>query len=148
MRKLFAGLAVVGVATFVAGPVSATQGAHFMPATDGSVADNGALVITIDEAGLGNALVSYTLDWTAVANYGCINGGGNHPQASNKETVETGAALDFNEQAKNGRVQVTFAVPGTPSSSNARSVARVATAISTRRRWPTYFGVMSVPSAS
>ena len=41
-----------------------------------------------------------------------------------------------------------LAVPGTPSSSRARSVASVATAISTRRRWPTYFGVITVPSAS
>jgi hypothetical protein len=41
-----------------------------------------------------------------------------------------------------------LAVPGTPSKSNARSVASVATAISTRRRCPTYFGVMTVPSGS
>ncbi len=33
-----------------------------------------------------------------------------------------------------------FAVPGRPSNSNARSVANVATAISMRRRCPTYFG--------
>ena len=41
-----------------------------------------------------------------------------------------------------------FAVPGTPSSSSARSVARVATATSISRREPTYFGVITVPSAS
>ena len=41
-----------------------------------------------------------------------------------------------------------FAVPGTPSSSSARSVARVATATSTSRRDPTYFGMTTVPSAS
>ena len=41
-----------------------------------------------------------------------------------------------------------LAVPGTPSSSRARSVASVATAISTSRRWPTYFGAMGVPSDS
>ena len=40
-----------------------------------------------------------------------------------------------------------FAVPGTPSSSNARSVASVATAVSTRRRLPTYLGLISVPSS-
>ena len=36
-----------------------------------------------------------------------------------------------------------LAVPGTPSSSSARSVASVATAISIRRCCPTYFGLMS-----
>ena len=41
-----------------------------------------------------------------------------------------------------------LAVPGTPSSSRARSVAKVATATSTRRREPMYFGVISVPSAA
>ncbi|SLJ82462.1 Uncharacterised protein [Mycobacteroides abscessus subsp. abscessus] len=40
-----------------------------------------------------------------------------------------------------------LAVPGTPSSSSARSVARVATATSINRRGPTYFGVMTVPSS-
>ena len=37
-----------------------------------------------------------------------------------------------------------LAVPGTPSSSSARSVASVATAISIRRCCPTYFGLMSI----
>jgi len=40
-----------------------------------------------------------------------------------------------------------FAVPGTPNSSSARSVASVATAVSTRRRLPTYFGVIAAPLA-
>jgi hypothetical protein len=39
-----------------------------------------------------------------------------------------------------------FAVPGTPRMSSDRSVASVATAISISRRWPTYFGVIGVPS--
>ena len=41
-----------------------------------------------------------------------------------------------------------LAVPGTPSSSSARSVAKVATATSINRREPMYFGVISVPSLS
>src|SRR3954469_9728573 len=39
-----------------------------------------------------------------------------------------------------------LAVPGTPSSSSARSVASVATATSMSRRGPTYFGVMTIAS--
>ena len=41
-----------------------------------------------------------------------------------------------------------LAVPGTPSSSSARSVARVATATSINRREPMYFGWTTVPSDS
>ena len=41
-----------------------------------------------------------------------------------------------------------FAVPGTPSSSSARSVASVATATSINRRGPTYFGVTTVQSGA
>ncbi len=41
-----------------------------------------------------------------------------------------------------------FAVPGTPSSSSARSVATVATATSISRREPTYLGSTTVPSDS
>ncbi len=40
-----------------------------------------------------------------------------------------------------------LAVPGTPMRSSARSVARVATAISISRRSPMYFGVITVPSS-
>jgi hypothetical protein len=75
---------------------------------------NGALSVFIDEAGLGNATVNYTLTWSATADYGCINGGGNHPQASNKETTSSGGATTFSETPKNGRVQVTVSVDGTP----------------------------------
>ena len=38
-----------------------------------------------------------------------------------------------------------LAVPGSPISSNARSVTKVAMAISTRRRLPIYLGVISTP---
>jgi hypothetical protein len=41
-----------------------------------------------------------------------------------------------------------LAVPGTPSSSRALSVARVATATSINRRGPMYLAEMGVPSAS
>src|SRR2546423_1455939 len=41
-----------------------------------------------------------------------------------------------------------LAVPGTPSSSSARSVVSVATATSMSRRDPTYFGVIGGPSAA
>jgi hypothetical protein len=52
-----------------------------------AVNDGGALVVNWDEAGLGQQQVNYTLSADATAIYACINGGGNHPKATNKQTV-------------------------------------------------------------
>jgi hypothetical protein len=53
-----------------------------------SVNDTGALVVDFKEAGLPSGAVgTVTLDTTASATYAYINNGGNHPQASNKESV-------------------------------------------------------------
>jgi hypothetical protein len=111
-------LAILMLALFVVG-AGATSGAHFMKDTSASVVvggpNNGALSVFIDEAGVGNATVNYTLAWTATADYGCINGGGNHPRASNKETTTTGGSSTFSESPINGRVMATVSpVPGTP----------------------------------
>lgn len=106
--------AALSLGVFGAAPAWATSGAHYMPATGASVADNGALVVAIDEAGVGQQTVNYSLDWTATANYGCINGGGNHPQAANKQTTQGASSFAFSETPDNGRVHVTVEVPGTP----------------------------------
>jgi hypothetical protein len=108
---LLAALSLVG---FGAVGAQATSGAHFFHDTGGAVADNGALVVTIDEAGVGQDLVNYTLAWTGTATYACINGGGNHPKAANKATVSGGGASSFSESPINGRVMASFTVPGTP----------------------------------
>jgi hypothetical protein len=101
---LFVALALVGLGAVGA---QATSGAHFFSAT-GSVADNGALQVSWDEAGVGNAQVNYTLTADASATYACINGGGNHPKAANKQTVNgplSSPNTGFNPI--NGRVTVT-----------------------------------------
>jgi hypothetical protein len=75
--------------------MAGTSGAHFFSATSSVNTTNpqiaiGALVVDFDEAGLGNISgeVAYSLTVTnATATYACINGGGNHPKAANKETV-------------------------------------------------------------
>jgi hypothetical protein len=79
-----------------------------------SVDSSGALVVGFDERGLGNTNVDYTLTADATAVYACINGGGNHPQAVNKETVnaEVSAAASF--EPKNGRVVASLSA-GPPS---------------------------------
>src|SRR5438094_4446960 len=68
-------------------PGFATSGAHFFHDTTASTSTSGptkgALVITIDEAGVGQQSISYSVTVnTATATYACINGGGNHPQAA------------------------------------------------------------------
>jgi hypothetical protein len=73
-------------------------------AASSSVNNAGALVVSFDERGLGNENVDYTLTADATALYACLNRGGNHPQAANKEQfqgqVSTGASIE----PKNGRV--------------------------------------------
>jgi hypothetical protein len=86
-----------------AGALGSTSGAHFFSA-GASVADNGALVVSWDEAGLGNQNVNYTLTADASATYACINGGSNNPSASNKRTVVGQVSTGGSFQSKNGRV--------------------------------------------
>ncbi len=86
----------------LAGPAWA-DAPKFHSATS-SVNNAGALVVSFDERGLGNENIDYSLTADASAVYACINGGGNHPQAANKETVnaEVSGAASF--EPKNGRV--------------------------------------------
>lgn len=119
MRKSLSLLvAVVGVAlTFGATTAVASNGAHFFSAT-GSVANNGALQVSWDEAGVGNALVNYTLTADSSATYACINGGGNHPSAKNKQAVAgpvTSPQAGFNPT--NGRVTTTNGISVGPLAS-------------------------------
>lgn len=111
--------AVVAFAFLAAVTLAAgTSGAHFFSAS-GSVLDNGDLAISFDEAGLGNTdnSVAYTAVAGALAEYGCINLGQNHPQASNKESVQAQATGGGTFDPKNGRVQATIQlnVPAPPS---------------------------------
>src|SRR6266550_1653973 len=98
-----AGLLVLGTTAALAG----TSGAHFKSAT-ASVNGSGALVVAFDEAGLGNGNINYTLNADATATYACINGGGNHPKAANKETRAAQVSTGGSFQSKNGRVQASL----------------------------------------
>jgi hypothetical protein len=107
MRRiaLLASLALAGLLLLGTTVASAsTSGAHFQSAS-ASVNSSGALVVAFDEAGLGNQNVNYTLTADATATYACINGGGNHPKAANKETFSDDVSGGGTFKAKNGRVQ-------------------------------------------
>lgn len=79
-----------------------------------SVNNAGALVVSFDERGLGNENIDYTLTADASAVYACINGGGNHPQAANKETVNSEVSAAGSFEPKNGRVVASLSA-GPPS---------------------------------
>jgi hypothetical protein len=55
--------------------------------------------------------VNYTLSGNAAYVWGCINGGSNHPQATNKETEDTPVTSNTSFTPKNGRVQATIVTP-------------------------------------
>lgn len=105
-RPVLAFLTVV-LATAVMTSSAGAVAAKFHSAS-GSVANNGALVVSFDERGLGEGDITYTLTADSVAVYACINGGGNHPSAANKETVNGDVTGAGTFQAKNGRVQASL----------------------------------------
>jgi len=79
-----------------------------------SVNNAGALVVSFDERGLGNDNIDYTLTADGTAVYACINGGGNHPQAANKETINAEVSAAGSFEPKNGRVVASLSA-GPPS---------------------------------
>jgi hypothetical protein len=95
-------LIVLAAGSALAAPPQ-TSGAHFMSAT-GSVNASGALVVSFDEAGVGTSSIDYTLNADATAVYACINGGGNHPKAANKETINGDVTGGATFEPKHGRV--------------------------------------------
>ena len=118
MRRLVL-VPVLAAALVVAFASTAWAGSpHFIQsATTASVSGN-TLTVSAKEAGLGDeAQIHVVLSATAL----CINGGGNHPKAVNKESVN--AAGDFPVQ--NGKADWTLSVTAVfqPSCSPPMTVA-------------------------
>jgi hypothetical protein len=104
MTKLKYGIVgVIAAVMLLAGTASAGGSAKFH-STSSSVSNTGALVVNWDQRGLGNDNIDYTLTADATATYACINGGGKHPQAANKETVNGEVSGGGSFEPKNGRV--------------------------------------------
>jgi hypothetical protein len=110
--KSLVSISVAVAALVFAAAASATNGAHFLhKASVSSINDAGALVVSWDEAGLGQETVFYTLSADASATYACINRGGNHPEAANKRDVQGPlSSPNTGFQPENGRVQGTLSV--------------------------------------
>jgi hypothetical protein len=98
-------VALVTSMAFTAGALA--QAAKFHSATS-SVNNDGALVVSWDERGVGNENIDYTLTADATAVYACINRGGNHPEAANKETVAGDVSAGASFEPRNGRVQASL----------------------------------------
>lgn len=106
---------LLAVATFMVTAAQA-QSPHFI-STSASIQNNGNLTVSFKEAGLGsNALIAYEATADGTATYGCINGGGKHPSASNKETVNgpVSASGTFSS-GKNGSISQSLTISPPPS---------------------------------
>ncbi len=90
LMLLFGPLALVLSALVLAAGPAAADSPHFISEGTASITSTGAYnVSNFKEAGLGTTVSTeaITLSATANATYACINGGGNHPKASNKQSV-------------------------------------------------------------
>ena len=106
--RLLATAAIAGAVMVGASALPARAGVanpHFASASAKQDANHN-LVVSFHEAGLdGTYVVTMTLSANASAVWGCINGGGNHPQAANKETVNSAVSNTQNFPVdKNGNV--------------------------------------------
>ena len=82
-----AATALLAFAMIASPPLVFADSPHFLIAS--SSLSGSSLVCTFKEAGLGTAATNIreTCSAQATAVYECVNNGGNHPQAVNKETV-------------------------------------------------------------
>ena len=101
-------LAIVLLALTVSTAFAASP--HFISASAAFAGSGPNLNVSFKEAGLGdNLLISYVASADGAAVYACINGGGNHPSASNKETVSGPvSATGTFSSGKNGTISQTL----------------------------------------
>ncbi len=112
--KLFALLPLV-LMNFAAG-IGLAQSPHFISESASGPDRDGNLIVSFKEAGLGsNVSIAYDATASATATYACINGGGNNPKATNKETVSGPvSATGTFSSGKNGSISQSLTV-GPPS---------------------------------
>jgi hypothetical protein len=104
-RLLFVFAAVFGTAA-LAVPVALADSPHFISGGTASITSSGAYqVANFKEAGLGNTATTESITLhidSATAVYACVNGGGNHPKASNKQSVTTPITQTQSFPVRNG----------------------------------------------
>lgn len=121
MRNLIATILSIALLTTLSMAAFASSGTHFTSVSQ-SINGSGQLVVSFSLVGLGNSAgnvtvtvsgESYTADW------GCVNGGGNHPKATNKSTSSGGvvATGDF-PVSSNGHASGSLTTSPAPSTTN------------------------------
>jgi len=110
---------VVGLLVALTASAAFAESPHFISASASGPDANGNLTVSFKEAGLGNnQVITYVASANATATYACVNGGGNHPKATNKETVSgpVSASGTFSS-GKNGSISqsLTLAPPSAGS---------------------------------
>jgi hypothetical protein len=117
--KLFALLPLMLMPISFTSGIALAQSPHFLSASASGPDSDGNLIVSFKEAGLGNnALIAYAANADATATYACINGGGNHPKATNKETVNGPVtATGTFSSGKNGSISQSLTLePPSPGS--------------------------------
>jgi hypothetical protein len=114
MKRRFLWLAGILAISSVAMAGTAYADAPKFHSATSTVTSSGALSVSFDERGLGNANVDYLLSADASATYACINRGGKNPSAANKRTFNAEVNQGASFQSKNGRVRATMTA-GPPS---------------------------------
>lgn len=117
MRGISFTLALLAMAIGMPSGISLAQNAHFVKASADIDSSDGSLDLSWKEAGVGNnTLINYTAAANSCVIYACINTGGQHPQASNKESK---SATPFSQVTcpsdQNGNVVCSVSV-GPPAS--------------------------------
>jgi hypothetical protein len=117
MRRIAFVLGSVAVALMLTAAPAFADSPHFLYANNSISSSTGALTISFKDAGLGTGTTSIqitaTVD-TATAVYQCFNGGGNHPQAGNKETVTESLTTTGTFPVRHGQTTASIDV-GPPS---------------------------------
>ncbi len=111
-RLLFLILGGLAAVVFAAGPALAVS-AHFVTAKVTSVTSD-TITVQFKEAGLGNSLNSVNITVNATAE--CINGGSNHPKASNKEAFSVSGAFSVSNGQASGSLTDSAAAISPPCS--------------------------------
>ena len=106
MSRLVKVLAPLTVAAGFAVPVALAGSPHFVDSTVTATRTGNSLTVTAKEAGLGDeAQIHVVLTATAL----CINGGGNHPKAVNKEDLSNAG----NFPVQNGKADFSLTLTAT-----------------------------------
>jgi hypothetical protein len=87
-------------------PSAFADSPHFISEGTASITSSGAyLVSNFKEAGLGKTATTEQITLqvgSATATYACVNGGGKHPKASNKQSVSTPLTFTGSFPVRNG----------------------------------------------